>query len=313
MSRVRGYCITWNNYPEGAQEMFLGLQYLKSPKIQYGVSGMEVGESGTPHLQIFIYFKNPQANPMKKLKANLDESIHIEKAKGTPKQAADYCKKDKNFVEFGDAPVGQGGRTDIVAVRDKIKNGDIKSELDLIEDEDLALNFQSYRFGMVMLRVYMKPRKLEKMPEVWWFFGATGCGKSHRAMNTYPNAYWSGANLKWWDGYHGETEIIIDEFRLEMLRDVGGVRYLLRLWDKYPLRVECKGGSMECQGEKFLVTAPIRPEVMLENYKDEEENLKQILRRITRVVEIGIDKEDDIEDGFPLVEPDEEEDAEAIY
>lgn len=57
-----------------------------------------------------------------------DSTMHIEKRFGTHEQARDYCKQEKNgrwheFVEFGDAKE-QGKRTDLLDLRDRIKQGE---------------------------------------------------------------------------------------------------------------------------------------------------------------------------------------------
>lgn len=45
------------------------------------------------------------------------------------------------------------------------------------------------------------PERLE--PNVQWWYGPTGTGKTHLANEKYPNAYVCGDDLKWFDGYHG--------------------------------------------------------------------------------------------------------------
>jgi len=115
-SRARSWCFTVNNYDDAA------LEYLEACDCKYVVYGKEVGEEGTPHLQGFIMFAHPVS--FNQVKERLPQGAHIEKAKGTPKQAADYCKKDNDFVERGEPPVGAGKRKDIDRLVEDINNGE---------------------------------------------------------------------------------------------------------------------------------------------------------------------------------------------
>lgn len=72
--------------------------------VRYLVYGRETGEAGTPHLQGYVHFNGRiRFNQVKALVGN---GAHLERMRGSPKQAADYCKKDGQFTEKGDAPGG---------------------------------------------------------------------------------------------------------------------------------------------------------------------------------------------------------------
>ena len=81
----RGWCYTLNNYTVEEHEK------LQSLACKYHVIGEEEGESGTPHLQGFIYFAS--AKTFSAAKKVIGERAHIEEMKGTPTQAAEYCRK----------------------------------------------------------------------------------------------------------------------------------------------------------------------------------------------------------------------------
>lgn len=99
-TRSRGWCYTINNYnDEDPKTVYLEL----TKQIKYFVEGKEVGANGTPHKQGFIYFINAKTmSAVKKIK--YFQRAHLEAMKGTPTQAADYCKKDGDFQEFGEVP-----------------------------------------------------------------------------------------------------------------------------------------------------------------------------------------------------------------
>lgn len=91
-SRGRGWCLTINNYDTVVYDTLL--QYCKNNCKQY-IIGKEVGESGTPHLQAYVYYENAVSfNTIK----TVVPTAHIEKAKGNPQKNFEYCSKDGDFV-----------------------------------------------------------------------------------------------------------------------------------------------------------------------------------------------------------------------
>jgi len=100
------WCFTYNNYDDAVIERIESLYDGES--VQYLVVGREVGEQGTPHLQGFIIFATRKRFGTVR---NLIVGSHIEAANGTPFQAAQYCKKDGRFSEFGTPPVDRPSRT----------------------------------------------------------------------------------------------------------------------------------------------------------------------------------------------------------
>ena len=109
MDKVRDFVFTINNW------ISEDVEYLKTlaQEAKYMIVGEEVGEKGTPHLQGYIYFKNPRSvkNIVKVLRG------HVEVAKGSPLQNYEYCSKQKVLLEYGTRPKGQGKRSDIDHVK----------------------------------------------------------------------------------------------------------------------------------------------------------------------------------------------------
>lgn len=90
--RCRKYIGVLNNYSDKEYE------HLKvvTQKCERFIIGKEIGESGTPHLQMYIEFKNAIAfNTLK----GWNERVHWEKAKGNIKENYNYCSKDGDFVQ----------------------------------------------------------------------------------------------------------------------------------------------------------------------------------------------------------------------
>lgn len=91
--RARAWCMTLNNYTEDEHDQLT--QAFKKLNCVW-IIGKEVGENGTPHLQIYIYCKNAISfNTIKKL----NNRLHIEKAKGDIKSNIAYCSKENNYTD----------------------------------------------------------------------------------------------------------------------------------------------------------------------------------------------------------------------
>lgn len=86
----RKWCFTINNY-----SVDIIPQLHRDFSTAKYVIGKEVGESGTPHLQGFVEFKN--AKSQKRMMKYMPRA-HLTKAKGNAKQNYDYCSKDGDFT-----------------------------------------------------------------------------------------------------------------------------------------------------------------------------------------------------------------------
>lgn len=104
----RNYCFTYNNYTDATIKQINDNQLM----YKYLIYGKEIApNTGTPHLQGYIeLYKTMRLKSIKKI---IGSGVHLERRKGTQKEAIDYCKKtDPNYVEYG-TPAKQGKRNDI--------------------------------------------------------------------------------------------------------------------------------------------------------------------------------------------------------
>jgi hypothetical protein len=206
----------------------------------------------------------------------------MEPRRGTIEQAIEYCtrvsKRDvvsnESVMEFGTRPVGAGSRSDLRAVIQSVKEGRSARELFDLHPEA----YIKYARGIDKARfVYETPRDFKT--EVFWYYGTTGTGKSRAASDeaSHEDVYWKAGDSKWWCGYEGQPNVIIDDYRCDLCK----FHVLLRLFDRYPLMVEGKGNAMHFRSRRIWVTAPHRPEVMWRSRADEDIN--QLLRRIETI------------------------------
>lgn len=250
---ARNLCFTLNNYTDVEYNQIVKLNH------KYLVIGKEVGESGTPHLQGYIEFQSSKAlNVLYKL----NPRIHWETRKGTAKQASDYCMKEGKFEEFGEI-TSQGQRNDLEEAMELIRNG--ASELDLYH----ATPSVAFRYGrgMEKYRLLVEKEKAKgyrkKNVSVYW--GETGTGKTRTAMEENPDAFIvsDGITGFWWDGYDGESVVVMDEFRGNI-----PLSQLLRILDGYACMVSIRGGSRQLTAQKIIITSNTDPNSWYQNADD---------------------------------------------
>lgn len=107
----RSWVFTVNNPREADIPMLTNLS--EAPDCSYLIFGREVAPTtGTPHLQGFVAFLARRTFNV--VRDALPPGSHIAIAR-RPKEAAEYCKKEGDYEEFGVFPddLGQGRRTDI--------------------------------------------------------------------------------------------------------------------------------------------------------------------------------------------------------
>jgi len=254
---------TLNNYSE---EEFMLIKELKS---NYIIIGDETGENGTPHLQGYVNFANPISfNTIKKAIPR----GHIEVAKGNPYQNFEYCSKQEIKYEDGERPKPTK-RTDIDSIKEYIDEAENPCLSDIIDS--IATNFQGVRLAELLMKYKEKPRT--DKPQVYWYYGETGTGKTRQALEDFPNAYIKDNDNKWWEGYDAHETIIIDDLRYDTFQ----FNQLLRILDRYPNRLECKGGSRQNLAKNIIITSPYDPQQMFSERLSE--NIDQLIRRIDKI------------------------------
>jgi len=252
-----------------------------------------VGESGTPHLQIYLELKRAQRAAYVK---KIYPTAHIEARMGNGSDAANYCKKgeqsheewktDKEqganwgrnakFVEFGDAEkVGQakGKRNDLDIICKKVVENASMRE---IAEEAPATFVRNYR-GIAALRSVLRTPKEFRKLEVHLYIGKTRSGKTYHAKINNPNSFTKpvGKGL-WFDGYDWESTVIIDEFRGQYpLSD------MLQILDPYKVRVETKGGHTFLEPELIILTSNDHPGNWYQDHTQESRDA--FLERFTKI------------------------------
>lgn len=167
-TKGRHWCFTLNNY-SGAELQSLS-ELGTASQCTYLIYGKEVGESGTPHLQGFVSFKNVET--FNTVKSWVGLRCHLEKARAADlSKARDYCKKENDWTEFGIFENNQGKRTDWDKFRSfVIELGRVPSERDMYTSFP-GLYARYSRHCMKAARAWLPDRQLvpeEQVPRFGW-------------------------------------------------------------------------------------------------------------------------------------------------
>jgi len=229
--------------------------------------------TGRLHCQGYFRFSSSVA--VSRARSIFPAHDHVEVAKGDEESNVAYCSKSESRVagpfRFG-VPAAPGKRNDFVAVRELVALGKTVSEI-----IDVATSYQSIRAAEILMKYMEKPRDPSSPPDVCWYHGKTGTGKTRAVFEEFPSAWVSAIDGAWYDGYDHHGVACLDDFR----KSFTPFNTLLRLLDRYPYRIMNKGGSRQWVPRVIIITCPWAPDVLYDGRSGED--LGQLMRRITEV------------------------------
>lgn len=237
---ARNWCYTLNNYTEDEVEEIYSIE------CRYHICGREIGSEGTPHLQGYIEFsKVLRLSAVKKLIPR----GHWEQRRGSADEARRYCMKEGDYVETGEFKGKQGARSDLHAVMDMVKEN--KSKLEIFEEQPAVVaRYPRFVNDYVAARERADTKEFRKV-EVHVLWGQAGTGKTRIAHDLCPNIFTVSPGETFpFDGYDGETEILIDDF-------YGQLKHhdMLRILDGHQFKVNVKGGHRYAKWTQVFITS----------------------------------------------------------
>jgi len=279
MSKSRNYCFTSYEHDGGLIWERAGERWAAPTGISYIIWGNEVcPTTGRAHKQGYLELTGPLGlSGVKRLLAT--NSIHLETRKGTAAQAIEYCKKDGDWEEHGEAKA-QGKRSDLEAIKKHIDKG--MSSLEIAEAHwpkwvIYRRSFDEYR----TLKGLDEVRDKSNAPKVIYIHGPSGCGKTRFAIEA--GATCVDFNGKFMLNYNGEKTVLFDDVDRDMFPNRS---VMLRLLDRYPMKVEIKGGSVQWLATTIYMTSNYSLTDLMWDKDD------AIRRRITRVIHMDVNGTD---------------------
>jgi hypothetical protein len=242
------------------------------PGVNYIVGQLERGEGGFLHWQVMCAYG--AAIRMSGVKKTFGERCHCEPTRS--KKAEDYVQKEDTRVEGTEFTLGKRS----FKRNNPADWGEVLEAAKCGRFEDIPPDIYVRYYGNIK-RISVENAQAvagERSCSVFW--GPTGTGKSRTAWaEAGLDAYPKDPNSKFWDGYRGQVNVVIDEFRGTI-----GISHLLRWLDRYPVLVEVKGSSTVFKAEKIWITSNLHPR---EWYKDVDESTVLALLRRMNIVEMN--------------------------
>jgi len=269
---VKHYCFTINNYTDTD---FIQLKMMEK-KCQYLLYGKEIcPTTGTPHLQGYVQFLSKQRFTSV---SKMIPRANLRVCKGSDDHNYNYCTKDdEKYYEYGTRlTIKQGARSDLSTFFESVKNGATDEEL---FEQDIA-KYSLYGRAIDRVRNNIIYKKRREPPTTVVIWGDSETGKTRSVYDLFDvddiyEPYYNG-NKYWWDGYSQQQTVLFNEYKGQM-----PINELLKLLDRYPYRVEFKGGSCEFNSPNIYFTSNYDPD---EWYDLIDQQKKALSRRINEII-----------------------------
>jgi len=192
------------------------------------------------HYQTFVRFKTRKR--METVKRCMGNNAHVEAARCDASTCIAYCTKSDTRVG---EPVIMGT---LPPRKRKVQELLGLSVREILEEQpQLWRSVKQLKEAKLALSL---PRTIPT--ETILLTGGTGTGKSkiaHLVSQFLGGAAWIDPGLQWFDQYEGQDLAIVDEFR------GCPATQILRLCDRYPLRVPIKGSFVEWRPLYMILTS----------------------------------------------------------
>lgn len=254
MPGAKNWLFTYNN-PAG----LIDLQELEdNHDLERGVYQEEVGENGTHHLQGYLGFKVRKT--LKYLRDYVEPDAHYTVARGSPAQNEEYCTKEDTRVPGSEIhrlgtfdEVAMGKRNDLVRLRDAVNEGQTFVQLSQnpLTLPALAGHMPFYN----ALKKELKAPVERDDVKVIFHYGPAGTGKTHCCGDRNPATTYLYDGGDFWEGYTGQTKLILDEFGGHVCTPLR----FNRICDKYPVNINIKNGFEWLAATEIHITSNYTP------------------------------------------------------
>ena len=243
------WCFTINNPTEADVH---NVEHLSEQDwVNSAIAEFEHLNEGTPHIQGFMILNGQKYLTWLK-NVYFGPRIHLEVARGTTKQAWDYCTKEGNIIIEYNKP----DTVDRIPHRKADEQARaILRDIGELDEEDFKEQYPSFYLRNKPIYDQHRISYLQRTAIAYnselhdknlWLYGPTGTGKTTYALSGIPiyQIYSKPATNKWFDGFDParHKRIVLDD--LPILQPGSNIPYYLKIWaDHYGCTVEKKGSG----------------------------------------------------------------------
>lgn len=222
------------------------MEYLQSlDTVQEYLIARELHEDGNPHLHAYIKyaigFPCSAFTPL----FDIDGKHGNYQAVRSFRACLKYCKKDGDYItNLSEAMI----ESPELKRRKQVESIATTSVKELISTG--VIPYQQARNVLFVQSILIEPYEHDTVRGIW-IYGPPHTGKSHIARHDYPGPIYPKPQNKWWDGYTGQSTVLLDDF------DCGKpLGHYLKIWaDKWACQGEIKGGEVQLRHTRFIVTS----------------------------------------------------------
>ena len=232
--------------------------------------------TGYRHFQGYFELNNKKQFTW--IQKHIQKFEYLSERKGTPRQAWTYATKQETRIA---GPWMLGEPTTAESGPAKQLEKFVRSIEKGANDEELWYEYPSCmtRYPNIPAKRRLKMRPVrEKDLRVIVLYGPPGTGKSRTALELYPEIYrvpYSKTGLWMTEDASDVKEVLIEDFQGDL-----PLKYFNRIIDRYPEKVEIKGGHLWWCPDVIVITTNVLPNQWYPQDK-RQDVLGQIYRRIT--------------------------------
>jgi len=285
VNACKTWCFTWfGTKDDDDVTVPYDAEWLKKEKwFKYIIFAEEAcPDTGRMHLQGYMELRDRLRMNQARL---LMPGACVSMRKGTQKEAIDYCKFDDYPTCKVPQPYTEIGKKAMAGTRTDLDRTRMQALEEGMRGVTSVRNMQQIRVAEKFLTYNEPPRRWK--PNVIWIWGPSEGGKSYMAEKLAVEAadgdaddiYYKNDPDKWYEGYDNHPVVILDDFRDSWWP----LAEMLSLLDRYPKRVQYKGGARQMRAKTMIITAPFHPAQM---YVGTGEKAYQLIRRCERVIKM---------------------------
>lgn len=273
---AKDWCVTARSIPD-----FVEAKQLPDD-LSYCIGQQERGEGGFLHWQIFVQCSRKlRFTQVQGLLG--DSTAHCEVRKGSPEQAAAYCRKPESAVpgtqfELGELKGLKANHVD--ALKAALDGG--MGVADIAREHFAAwVRCEKAVDRYIQLRDQNRTSNWDP-PVVHCFWGDTGTGKSRKAFGIIDGQFGGVSYRKpagaWWDGYSAQKCVLFDDYDGDV-----PIGQLLQLLDGrgHGVLLPIKGSHIQCVAKFFIFTSNKHPSAWYPHATDAQK--AALVRRLTTV------------------------------